>query len=139
MSLGCLLLAKNFAHDMFSLMLSRVGLGPTSLTEKLNCSTLWPSLKVSIGQEAQGLSWAEAVPWGPTTGEGWRTARMAQNWKGQATSPCFDVPSAGLAQGWQQLSVQNASPAPLTDGGPCVRGRDAHTLLLTQSPRVLVV
>lgn len=50
MSLGCLLLAKDFAHDMFSLMLM---LGLTSLTEKLNHSTLWSSLKVSMGQVAQ--------------------------------------------------------------------------------------
>ncbi|XP_062957166.1 uncharacterized protein LOC134381001 [Cynocephalus volans] len=44
---GSLLLAKDFAHGTFSLTLSRVGSGPTSLSIELNHTTLvlYPSLK----------------------------------------------------------------------------------------------
>lgn len=58
-----LLLAKDFAHDMFSLTLNRAGSGLTSLTVELNHTTLilYPSLKVSLqggggGHIAQTLS-----------------------------------------------------------------------------------
>ena len=47
---GSLLLAQDFAHDTFSLMLTRTGSGLTSLTVGLNHTilALYPSLKVSL-------------------------------------------------------------------------------------------
>lgn len=57
-----LLLAKDFAHDTFSLTLNRAGSGLTSLTVELNHTTLilYPSLKVSLQEPVRGVGggWA---------------------------------------------------------------------------------
>ena len=57
-SAGCgrLLLAKDFAHDTFSLTLNRAGSGLTSLTVELNHTTLvlYPSLQVSLQEQGEG-------------------------------------------------------------------------------------
>lgn len=53
---GSLLLAKDFAHDTFSLTLNRAGSGLTSLTVELNHTTLvlYPGLKVSLQERGGG-------------------------------------------------------------------------------------
>lgn len=57
---GSLLLAQDFAHDTFSLMLNQAGSGLTSLTVGLNHTilVLYPSLKVSL---ASGVGRSPAI------------------------------------------------------------------------------